>query len=102
VAFLCRLLLRGRFSRKLDPALHERRVRASVPNALASPLGKGQSSPAVNVLWGTLNLAIGCLLVGRVGEFHLYRTTDVLALGVRGLLMAVMLARLFERIYGGQ
>jgi hypothetical protein len=72
------------------------------PTPFASPLGKGQSSPAVNVLWGTLNLAIGCLLVGRVGEFHLYRTTDVLALGVRGLLMAVMLARLFERIYGGQ
>lgn len=72
------------------------------PTPFAFPLGKGQSSPTVNVLWGTLNLAIGCLLVGRVGEFHLHRTSQVLVLGVGGLLMAVMLSLLFERFYGGQ
>jgi hypothetical protein len=72
------------------------------PTPFAFPLGKAQSSPTVNVLWGTLNLAIGCLLVGGVGEFHLHRTSDVLALGVGGLLMAVMLAQLFERICGSQ
>jgi hypothetical protein len=72
------------------------------PTPFASPLGKGQSSPTVNVLWGTLNLAVGSLLVGGVGEFDLHRTSEVFAVGVGGLLMAVMLARLFERIYSGQ
>ena len=72
------------------------------PTPFASPLGKGKSSPTVNVLWGTLNLAIGCLLVSRVGEFDLHQTSEVLSLGAGGLLMALMLARLFERIYGGQ
>jgi hypothetical protein len=73
-----------------------------LPTPFASPLGKGQSSPTVNVLWGTLNLAIGYLLVGRVRDFNLHRTSDVLALGAGGLLMAVMLARLFGRIYDTQ
>jgi len=72
------------------------------PTPFASPLGKGQSSPTVNVLWGTLNLAIGYLLVGRVGDFNLHRTSDVLALGAGGLLMAVLLAWLFGSFYGGQ
>jgi hypothetical protein len=73
-----------------------------LPTPFASPLGKGQSSPTVNVLWGTFNLAVGYLLLGRVGEFDLHRTSQVLALGAGGLLMAVFLARLFGRICGGQ
>jgi hypothetical protein len=73
-----------------------------LPTPFASLLGKRDSSPTVNVLWGTLNLVIGCVLVGRVGEFHLHRISQVLALGTGGLLMAVLLAQLFERIYGGQ
>jgi hypothetical protein len=72
-----------------------------LPTPFASPLGKGQSSATVNVLWGTFNLAVGYLLVGRVGECHLHQTSQVLALGAGGLLMAVFLARLFGRI-GGQ
>jgi hypothetical protein len=73
-----------------------------LPTPFASPLGKGQSSPTVNVLWGTFNLALGYLLVGRVGEFHLDRMSQVLALGAGGLLMAVFLAWLFGSFYGGQ
>jgi hypothetical protein len=72
------------------------------PTIFASLLGKRQSSPTVNVLWGTLNLVIGCVLVGREGGFHLHRTSQALALGAGGLLMAIMLARLFERIQGSQ
>ena len=73
-----------------------------LPTPFASLLGKRDSSPTVNVLWGTLNLVIGCVLMGRVGEFHLHRISQVLALGAGGLLMAVVLAQLFERIYGSQ
>jgi hypothetical protein len=72
------------------------------PTPFAIPLGKGQSSPTVNVLWGTFNLVIGCLLVGRVGELSMNRTSGILTVGVGGLLMAIMLARLFERMLGRQ
>jgi hypothetical protein len=51
------------------------------------------SSPMVNVLWGTLNAAVGYLLVCHVGEFHVRLIPDALALGAGGLLMAVMLSR---------
>jgi hypothetical protein len=39
----------------------------------ATPLGVGLSSSTVNVMWGLLNLAIGYLLVCRVGSFELRR-----------------------------
>jgi hypothetical protein len=72
------------------------------PTPFAIPLGKGQSSPTVNVLWGTFNLVIGCLLVAGVGELHMNRTSGILTVGAGGLLMAIMLARLFERMLGRQ
>jgi hypothetical protein len=74
----------------------------SFPTPFASPPGRGQSSPMVNVLWGTLNAVVGYFLVCHVGELHIRRIPDVLVLGAGGLLMAVMLARTFGRIYGGQ
>jgi hypothetical protein len=72
------------------------------PTPFASPPGKGESSPTVNVLWGALNLVIGYLLVCRVGEFHIRHIPDVLVLGAGGLLMAAMLSRTFGRVYGGR
>jgi hypothetical protein len=74
----------------------------SFPSPFASPPGRGQSSPMVNVLWGMLNAAAGYFLVCHVGEFHLRHMADVLVLGAGGLLMAVMLSRTFGRLYGGQ
>ena len=76
-----------------------------LPTPFASPLGKGQSSPMVNVLYGSVNLAVGYLLVCQVGDFHVGRISDVLALGVGGLLMGVMLSQLFvylQRSMGGR
>ncbi len=67
----------------------------------ASPPGQGLSSSTVNVLWGFFNLAVGYLLVGRVGTFELRRTRHVLVLGAGVLLMAVFLARQFGRLHGG-
>jgi hypothetical protein len=74
----------------------------SFPTPFALPPGKGRSSPMVNVVWGMLNLAVGYLLVCRAGEFHIHDIPDVLVLGAGSLLMAVMLARTFGRLYGGQ
>ena len=72
------------------------------PTPFASPPGKGESSPTVNVLWGALNLAAGYLLVTRVGEFHVPESSDVLVLAAGGLVMALMLARAFGRLYARQ
>ena len=40
----------------------------------AKPPGEGLSSSTVNVLWGSFNLAVGYLLVCRVGSFDLRKT----------------------------
>jgi len=68
----------------------------------ATPPGEGLSSSTINVLWGLLNLAIGYLLVCRVGRFDLHKTRHVLALGTGILVMSLLLARSFARFHGGQ
>lgn len=67
----------------------------------AKPRGEGRSSSTVNVLWGFLNLAIGYLLVLRVGDFDLRSTANVVALGLGTLLMGVVMARMFGLFNGG-
>ncbi len=67
----------------------------------ASPPGQGLSSSTVNVLWGFFNLAIGYLLVCRVGKFELRNNRHVLVLGAGILVMSVELARALGRLHGG-
>jgi len=67
----------------------------------AKPRGQGHSSSTVNVLWGFLNLAIGYLVVLRVGDFDPRSTADAVALGLGTLLMGVVMARMFGRFNGG-
>jgi hypothetical protein len=67
----------------------------------AHPPGEGLSSSTVNVLWGFFNLAVGYVLVLRVGTFELRRTRHVAVLGVGALVMGLMLARAFGRFHGG-
>jgi len=67
----------------------------------AKPPGEGLSSSTVNVLWGALNVAIGYLLVLRVGAFDLRSASHVLALGLGAIVMGLMLARSFGRFHGG-
>jgi hypothetical protein len=73
----------------------------SFQSPFASPPGEGLSSSTVNVLWGFFNLAVGYVLVCRVGKFEARQTRHVLVLGLGVLLMAVMLARAFGRFHGG-
>jgi len=49
----------------------------------------------------THNLVIGYLLLCRVGTFELRRTRHVVIAGLGALLMALMLARAFGKLYGG-
>ncbi|MGO9094993.1 MAG: hypothetical protein ACLQGV_07185 [Bryobacteraceae bacterium] len=67
----------------------------------ASPPGVGLSSPTVNVLWGFFNLAVGYLLVCRVGSFNLRRTGHALALGAGILAMSLILAGVFGPLQCG-
>ncbi len=67
----------------------------------ATPPGVGLSSSTVNVLWGLLNLAVGYLLVCRVGNFELRKTRHILVLGAGILVFSVLAARAFGRFYGG-
>jgi hypothetical protein len=67
----------------------------------AKPPGQGLSSSTVNVLWGFFNLAVGYLLVCRVGDFDLRNTADVAALGLGMFLTSIATARQFGRFNGG-
>ncbi len=67
----------------------------------ASPPGVALSSSTVNVLWGLFNLAVGYLLVCRVGSFDLRKTKHVLVLGAGMLVMSLNLAHWFGRLHGG-
>jgi hypothetical protein len=67
----------------------------------ATPPGVGLSSSTVNAAWGFLNLAIGYLLVCRVGTFDLRKTSHVLVLGAGILAMSINLAHYFGKFHGG-
>jgi hypothetical protein len=67
----------------------------------ASPPGEGLSSALVNVLWGLFNLAVGYVLIVRVGRFDLRRTAHVIALGGGVALTAARHARNFAKFHGG-
>jgi hypothetical protein len=67
----------------------------------AKPRGEGLSSSTVNVLWGFFNLAVGYVLVCRVGDFNLHDTADALVLGLGMLAISVPMARHFGRFHGG-
>jgi hypothetical protein len=51
----------------------------------AKPPGKGLSSSTVNVLWGFFNLAVGYVLICRIGDFDLRSTDHIVALGLGSL-----------------
>ena len=67
----------------------------------AKPPGQGLSSSTVNVLWGFFNLAVGYVLVCRVGNFNLRSTDQVVVFGLGVLLMSLVAARSFGRFQGG-
>ena len=67
----------------------------------AKPPGQGLSSSTVNVLWGLFNLVVGYVLLCRVGDFSLKDTSDVVALALGALAIALLSAWGFGRFNGG-
>jgi len=67
----------------------------------AKPPGEGLSSSTVNVLWGFCNVAVGYLLVVRVGNFNPRSVREVFALAAGALLIGLLSARHLGRFHGG-
>jgi hypothetical protein len=67
----------------------------------AKPPGQGLSSSTVNSLWGSFNIAVGYMLILRVGAFDLRATRHVIAVGLGVVCMAAITARMFGRFHGG-
>src|SRR6201985_1228136 len=67
----------------------------------AKPPGEGLSSATVNVVWGFFNAVVGYFLVGRVGNFDVRASRDVLPLALGALLISLFMARHFGRFHGG-
>src|SRR5580704_1259752 len=63
----------------------------------ATPPGEGLSSAWVNVLWGSANLVVAYLLLGRVGTFEFRRWRHILTASAGGLATALMLSITFGR-----
>ncbi len=94
-------LFGGAFLANAVPHLVQGMSGSAFQSPFASPPGVGLSSSTVNVLWGFFNLALGYLLVCRVGSFDLRRSRHVLVLGLGILLMGLLLARQLGRLHGG-
>ena len=69
------------------------------PPPFASPPGKGESSPTVNVVWGAANAAVGYVLLYHVGNFTATRWREVALVGLGAILMALRLSKLFGDVY---
>jgi hypothetical protein len=67
----------------------------------AKPPGKGLSSSTVNVLWASFNIAVGYLLIFRVGIFDPRCASHILPAASGALLMSLIHARAFGRFHGG-
>jgi len=92
----------GMFLANAIPHLVNGTMGRAFQSPFAKPSGKGLSSPTVNVLWGAFNLAIGYILVCRVGSFDLHTTSHVVAAGLGGLLISLYAARQFGQFYDGR
>ncbi len=67
----------------------------------AKPPGEGLSSSRVNVLWGSVNLALAYGLLFRVGTFDVRNAAHAGAAAAGGLLISIFIASHFGRFNGG-
>ena len=94
-------LLGGAFAANAIPHLVSGMMGRPFQSPFAKPPGEGLSSSTVNVLWGSANLAVGYLLIGKVGRFDLGDALDGAAAGLGAFLIALLSANLFGRFNGG-
>ena len=70
------------------------------PSPFASPSGKGESSPPLNILWGSINFAIAALLVSQDPSFFACNISNMVALILGALSTAFILSWWFGSLYG--
>ena len=99
--FLVSYFFAGVFAANAVPHFVAGMMGRAFQTPFAKPPGKGLSSSTVNVLWGFFNVAVGYVLVCRVGDFGLKDMGDVAAFGAGAFLLALLSARLFGRFNGG-
>lgn len=68
----------------------------------AKPLGVGESSPMVNVLWGMANFAAGYFLVNVLVDDGFRTAGDKIAVLLGGFVTSIGLAWHFGRVRSGQ
>jgi len=94
-------LFGGAFLANAIPHLVSGMMGRAFQSPFAKPHGEGLSSSTVNVLWGFVNLAVGYVLICRVGDFDLHASADVAVAGLGALLLGLFAARHFGRFHGG-
>ncbi len=91
----------GMFLANAVPHLVSGQTGRPFQSPFAKPPGEGLSSPRVNVLWGSFNLAVAYGLLCRVGAFDLHDLPHVGAAAAGGLLISLYSASHFGRFHGG-
>ena len=99
--YLASYVFGGAFLANAVPHLVSGMMGRPFQSPFAKPPGQGLSSSTVNALWGFFNLAVGYVLICRVGDFQLRNTADAAALGLGVLLLSILSARQFGRFNGG-
>lgn len=69
------------------------------PTPFAKPHGVGDSSPLVNFLWGSFNLAVGLVLL-RVSQLAFALNADLIAFALGWLLLGAFAALHFGKVRG--
>lgn len=67
----------------------------------AKPPGRGLSSATVNAVWGCANLAIGYVLLFKVGAFDIHDVAMAGVVGAGVLARSMLAARHFGQFHGG-
>src|ERR1700761_7497594 len=71
------------------------------PSPFADPPGKGDSSPVVNVLWGSGNFVAGAILLHRFWPRGGAEAAGWAAFGLGALVLSVLMARHFGDVRSG-
>lgn len=90
------VLLAGAFFANAIPHLVQGISGEPFPSPFGDPPGFGDSSPLVNVLWGSANLLIGYVLA-RLGRLAAINRLSMMLLFIGGVLMAIVLSQGFSR-----
>jgi glucose uptake protein GlcU len=69
------------------------------PTPFASPSGRGQSSPFMNVIWSLINAALAYTLLVQVGEFDVRNLQCVLPFAAGIIVGSLQISYHFSKVY---